>query len=758
MPFALPHRSVRWTLLLGCGALAACGGGGSGVGSAPTPAPLPTPAASGPAPSLTPVPASAFDTAEFHASDGPKAHGAVTAYQAGASGAGVTVGIIDSGIASANPEFSGRISAASRDFGGNGSYQDEDGHGTAVATVLAGARNDRLVMGMAWNATVLALRADTAGSCATERAGDDDSGCKFDSSAIAQALNHARASGARVVNISLGGEDSAPTLIAAVSRAAAAGMVIIVAAGNDGAAAPDGFASSLAEAGAGQVIIAGSVDAGGAHSSFSNGAQGREQVVLSAVGEDVLSQDERGVNYLWSGTSFSAPQIAGAAALLAQAFPNLTGAQIVQLLLGSATDAGAAGADAVFGRGILNVARAFAPSGTTSLAGSATPVSLRDNGTLSTAMGDAAEQGGTNAVALDSLGRAYSVDLKPTIRGAMPGLMLAPSLQMRQRSVSAESDALAIAMRIVPGRGSAAEARQLMLTPQDAEQARLLSGSITSRLGARTTVSLGFSQGAAGLDARMAGAARPAFLIASGPAETPGFNRSAAQSVALRHEIGAGIALSASAERGGIARMWSDDPRRERDDPYASFGLGIERSRGPLRLAVGATMLNERRTLLGARFGPAIGTQAGRSHFLDLGAGFDAGSGWTLDAALRQGRTSSGAARLRSNGWALGLTKQAIAHPTDSLALRLSQPLRVEAGGLSLRLPTRYDYATHSVDWTVERLGLAPRGRQIDAEAVYARALGAGWMTTNVYWRKDSGNIAWFPDDIGAAMRFTLGF
>ncbi len=74
--------------------------------------------------------------------------------------------------------------------------------------------------------------------------------------------------------------------------------------------------------------------------------------------------------------------------MLAQAFPNLTGAQIVDILYQSARDAGAAGDDAVYGQGVLDLTRAFSPIGTSSVAGTHSAASLNVNATLSAPMGD----------------------------------------------------------------------------------------------------------------------------------------------------------------------------------------------------------------------------------------------------------------------------------------------------------------------------------------------------------------------------------
>ena len=55
-------------------------------------------------------------------------------------------------------------------------------------------------------------------------------------------------------------------------------------------------------------------------------------------------------------------------------------------------------------------------------------------------------------------------------------------------------------------------------------------------------------------------------------------------------------------------------------------------------------------------------------------------------------------------------------------------------------------------------LNLAPEGRELDAELAYGRRIGAGWIDANLFWRREPGNIAAAPDDLGAAMRFRMGF
>ncbi|NNC73294.1 MAG: S8 family serine peptidase, partial [Sphingomonadaceae bacterium] len=405
-----------------CLLLSACGGGGSGGGGgvnsippAPPTAPVPPPPTPPPPPPPPPPPIDT-STAEFGRSEGIAHANAASAYSAGATGQGITVGIIDSGIDSGSAEFAGRISAASQDVAGNRGLDDIGGHGTSVTGVLGAARNDLEIVGMAFDATLLVLRTDEPGSCANV---DPDEGCTHSTSDIARGIDIAIQNNARVVNISLGGGDFTSTMHAAIGRAAAAGVVVVISAGNDSAAQPDPLSLvAITPEANGHVIIAGSVGQNDVISDFSNRAGTGQAAYLAALGERVRSFDHEGTAFLFSGTSYSTPQITGAVALLAQAFPNLGGGEIVQLLFQTARDAGAAGDDAVYGQGILDLFEAFQPQGQTVLAGSNAPVDFGINATLSAPMGDA-QQSGLGAVILDGYDRAFAIDLASSVQRAI---------------------------------------------------------------------------------------------------------------------------------------------------------------------------------------------------------------------------------------------------------------------------------------------------------------------------------------------------
>jgi subtilisin family serine protease len=762
--------------------LAACSGGGGGGGisttPAPTPAPTPTPTptpAPAPTPTPTPTPSVNYDTSEYRATVGAVSMNALTAYQNGATGEAIKVGVIDSGIDLQSSEFGDcsagigtgtcRITSSSTDTAGNSSIDDVGGHGTAVAFTIAGRNNGVGTHGVAFNAQLVVLRADTPGSCD----GSDTATCKFNDSAIAAGLDQARIAGARVVNISLGGDSASGALSAAIDRATAAGVIVVISAGNDGAANPDGFTSPATNTAVsrGLVIIAGSVDSNDTISSFSNRAGSSASVYLTAVGEDVRAPDATNTAYLWSGTSFSAPQIAGAIALLAQAFPNLTAAQLVDLIYTTARDAGDAGVDAVYGRGVLDLTRAFSPVGTTSLAGAGGTVSTTVNAVLSTPMGDAS-QSALGTVVLDSYQRAFRTELGGTIKRQSLSRNLPALMASRDRSFAVGLNQMSVAVTIVPTTDSV-RIEPLGISSRDAGVARMIATTVSGRLGSRAQFAIGASQSGNMLTAQLAGRSDPAFLVARDPITSAGFDTDVGGSAAVRQMFGAWGVTMASEYGDVLAQRDGDAPAlRYR---YQRFGYGrqtlaLDRRFGALAVSVALTRLAEDNTVLGARFSAGLGAGRASSLFADLAAQWLPGGGWRIggslrrgwtDAQLRQGVQGSGA--IRTSAWAADIGKDRLFASVDSIGLRVAQPLRVSHGGIDLALPQGWDYATGSVtDWSSSRINLAPNGREIDYELRYRWSFLDGDVSSNLFLRRQPGNFAAMPDDLGGAVRLSWGF
>lgn len=778
--------------------LAGCGGGGGGGGPrtspAPTPlptndpAPTPTPPPPAPAPAPVPVPVPPpppppppptgvnFDTDEYRRSNAAVSSGAIAAWQAGASGAGIKLAVIDSGINPALADFAGRIDPASSDTAGTRGISDEDGHGSAVTAVAAAGRNDSQTIGVAYGATILAFRTDEPGSCANT---GPEEGCEHNDIDIAEAIDAARVAGARVINMSLGGSPPSQPLVEAVNRAAAAGIVIVVSAGNDGenpakAANADSFGLGLINATTGGlVILAGSIgiDIDGNSSTrddvdltrlsvFSNRAGTGAASYLSALGFRVVAPNIADENklYLFSGTSFSAPVISGAVALLAQAFPNLTGRQIVELLYLTATDLGATGDDEIFGQGALNIARAFQPQGSTRLAGSATQVSLSSNGALPAAAGDA-KTGKLGAVVLDSYERAFDIDLAGTLRRAPVAAPLGAALGTGVESGYAEAGAVGVSLTTWRPRERPIGVGLALagLSQQDSRRARVVAGMAVARIGERTAIAMGFSEGAKALEKRLAGTGDAPFMIARDPHSGRGFDPNHGRAMAARHQLGR-VGLTLSGERG---RVEEQGRIVAEDSAFTTGMLSADGAIGPIRMTLSGSRMRETATVLGGRFDAALGAPGATSWFVDGAAATRVGSGWLASARYRRGWTGFGsdsAGRMATDAYAFDLAKAGLLRNGDRFGLRIAQPLRVRSGGLGVMLPVSYSYQTLQTEYAMTRFNLAPEGREIDFEAAYGAPVAGGWLAANAFLRRQPGHIAAADDDIGGAIQFTLGF
>jgi hypothetical protein len=153
------------------------------------------------------------------------------------------------------------------------------------------------------------------------------------------------------------------------------------------------------------------------------------------------------------------------------------------------------------------------------------------------------------------------------------------------------------------------------------------------------------------------------------------------------------------------------------------------------------------------------------TQLIDLAADVAAGGGWTIGARWRQGWTRAApgitaiaAGRLTSDAFAVDASGRGVFLRGDRLGLRIAQPLRVSSGSYRLSLPVAYDYASGGVGYAERRLDLAPDGRERDVELAYGRKFGPGWIDTNLYVRREPGNIAAAPADLGAALRLTMAF
>lgn len=287
--------------------------------------------------------ASAFDTtpndARWAEQYGPAKVQAPAAWDLSTGSSGVTIAVVDTGVQSTHPEFSGRLVAGCDFVNRDALPEDDNGHGTHVAGIAAAAGNNSVgIAGINWGARIMALKVLDATGTGTYQQ-------------IAQAIVYAADSGAKVINLSLGGSEPSSVLEDAVNYAVAQGAVVVAAAGNDGtnsANYPAAYAAAIAVA---------ATDSSNVRASFSNYGS---YVDLSAPGVSILSTFLSSGYSSKSGTSMAAPHVAGAAALLmsySSAFT--TPAQVRAALETSALDLGTSGRDNYYGYGLVQLRSAM---------------------------------------------------------------------------------------------------------------------------------------------------------------------------------------------------------------------------------------------------------------------------------------------------------------------------------------------------------------------------------------------------------------
>jgi type VII secretion-associated serine protease mycosin len=252
-------------------------------------------------------------------------------------GAGVTVAVVDTGVRASHEDLIGKV-LPGKDYinpSGDG-RSDPNGHGTHVAGIIASAfDHDDGFEGGAPAVRILPVRVlDGNGSGSSSDVADG----------IIWAVDH----GARVVNLSLGGDASNGTRTA-IQYANAHGAVVVAAAGNNG----DSTNRTVYPAAYPEAIAVAAVDQYLGHASFSNhGAY----VDVSAPGVAIASTygSSNTATACMSGTSMATPYAAAEAALVVATNPRLSAEQIATDIEVTARDLGAAGPDAYFGHGLIN--------------------------------------------------------------------------------------------------------------------------------------------------------------------------------------------------------------------------------------------------------------------------------------------------------------------------------------------------------------------------------------------------------------------
>jgi hypothetical protein len=235
------------------------------------------------------------------------------------TGGAVKVAVLDTGVTKAG-DLAGAVIGGWNYVGNSSNTTDDYGHGTRVASIIAARGNNKAGMaGGCWSCVILPVKVL------------DKKGNGFDSN-VAKGVIYAADKGASIINMSLGGAAYSKTLSEAVAYANRKGVLVVAAAGNNGNTTKQ-YPAALTD-----VVAVGATARGSdSRAGFSSYNKAGDTWVDMAAPGIISAMDPSGVYHTGQeGTSFSAPMVAGAAALIKTVHPSYTGWSMQRALLSSA--------------------------------------------------------------------------------------------------------------------------------------------------------------------------------------------------------------------------------------------------------------------------------------------------------------------------------------------------------------------------------------------------------------------------------------
>ena len=316
--------------------------------------------------------------------------GAPAAWSTTTGSANVIIAILDTGVDGTHPDLAPNMVAGWNIYNNTPDASDVTGHGTSVAgTAAAASNNNNGVASVTWGCRIMPIRiSDSTGYAPYSN--------------MAKGLTWAADHGARVANLSYGGTNSS-TVASAAQYFQSKGGVVTISAGNDGSfdPSPDNPYALTVNATDSNDLLA-------LMSSTGN------NIDLSAPGVTIRTTERGGGYRAVGGTSFSAPVVAGVAALVISVNPGLTASRVQDIVKQSADDLGTAGWDSGYGWGRVNAARAVA------LAGGGTVDSTSPSVSITSPTGGAVVSGSVT-VGVSATDNVSVVSVSLAIDGSMGG-------------------------------------------------------------------------------------------------------------------------------------------------------------------------------------------------------------------------------------------------------------------------------------------------------------------------------------------------
>ena len=481
-----------------------------------------------------------------------------------------------------------------------------------------------------------------------------------------------------------------------------------------------------------------------------------------------------------TGTSYASPLVAGGFALLKQLFQGQLGHhEIVNRLLATANDDGIYANADIYGQGLLDLDAATRPVGTTRLLtgenlGGESAREKASSMSLGPAFGDAFQRGfaSQNVAAFDTLNAPFFRSLDSY---AQP--VPAASVTLSSR-LSALGNTQAMTSWSSHGMDFSAQ----VVSSQDTDEAAYFSpGFGTSLNHSNTTLDMfSVTRKFGDREGYLGYRTHPGWrlgLYGAGALKMGTFSEDTAFANPMlslvRNGATAGISLngiSSTNQNLHIAAFAGNSQYGDRRDDSSSQAHGAIVEYSPFSnrksgLSVQAGWLQEPRRLVGSRASGAFGGLGANTGFAGLSVHTSISKNWTLLANLHGGLTRTSVKRsgmitnispLRISAFDVGLSAEGVAYRNDTLAFRVSQPLRVESGSADVRWVsgrTRYE----EINVEQQSLSLEPSGRQIDVELTYGRPWRSGHANFGAIVSRHAGHSAGTSDS-AFLMRYNRNF
>lgn len=687
----------------------------------------------------------------------------------------------------------------------NGTSTFSDGHGAAVASLLVAPHDGKGVMGMVPDAKVYAYNPfDGTG---TANWGDVTAG-----------VQKLKASGASVVNMSLGvpGMTFDPGWNNVFANLATTlilkNTVFVVAAGNEGVTQTQNINWLPLNP---SVIVVGSVDLDGNISNFSNrpgeacmatlgllclpGEKLKDHFIV-APGELILVSDGQGGVTRQIGTSFAAPLVTGAVAMIHQRWPWLKNfpLETADIIFDSAKDLGAPGVDPVYGHGLLDVQASQSPLNWNNLVWYTVKDGQKtlqtQNAVLQTYQAEKAKAFSTDGIyfyAFEPLSllayRDFAIPLSQKLIGqtaAVQGATMPLQGYLRTRMDGWVSDKTSyrgmsnFAGGTMPVANPWGADMTMSFAPRSVREGYRDEGpQFQTRLdiaGEHSKVTVGFGDGAPALFAQSGFAQAADYDVDRGGADPLLGLASGGAYAGWSYSVSDKLQISAGAMR-------RDDVRDRRLLPalgydgngaatYSADAAHMSLAYSPvahLTFTGAYTRLHEATGLLGVQsFDPADFRHGSTSDGYTVGVNWAASSKLSLMATGTVGKTRQGSADqalsvdkdgLTTSSFELGLARSDLFAKGDRFQVTVSQPMFVEKGHLNFQNVQVVDRETGELGIVTDRIDISGK-RRLAGEALYLRSLDGGRSDVAFFGRVESETDSTANASYIAGARYRFAF